>query len=36
MPFSYIVYGSVGFVAAAICIFFIFRIAKKGKDENEE
>jgi hypothetical protein len=31
MPFSYIVYGSVGFVAAAICIYFIVRIADKDK-----
>lgn len=34
MPFSYIVYGSVGFLLAAICVFFIFRIA--DKDQGEE
>jgi hypothetical protein len=32
MPFSYIVYGSLGFVAAAICIYFIFRIARKDEE----
>jgi hypothetical protein len=34
MPFSYIVYGSVGFLAAGICVYLIFRIA--DKDNSEE
>ncbi len=31
MPFSYIVYGSIGVIAAAVCVFFIIRIAKRDK-----
>lgn len=34
MPFSYIVYGSLGFLAAAICVILIIRIADKDQPEE--
>jgi hypothetical protein len=34
MPMSYVVYGSLGFLAAAVCVYFILRIASKDKTEE--
>jgi len=34
MPLSYVVYGSVGFIAAAFCVYLIFRISRKDEESS--